>query len=98
MPINEIIQELKILESQIKKQKLSPFILFYLQPIKDITIRNKIIRALFGRNRPGLIEKLNGVKISSNNFLIPPQHQQEVSSLLKKHNIKFTSYKLWKEQ
>ena len=98
MSINEIIQELKTLESQIKKRKLSPFILFHLQPIKNIAIRNKIIRVLFGRNKPGLIEKLKGIKISSSTFLIPLQYQEEISSLLKNSNIKFTTYKLWREQ
>lgn len=98
MEIKDIIQQLQIVESQLKKQKLQESSLFYIPPIKNISIRNRIVRALFGRNKPGLVQKLNGIKISSSTFIIPSEQHFEVKSFLEANKIKVSTYRIWKEK
>ena len=98
MGIKDIIQQLQIVESQLKKQKLQECRLFYIQPIKDISVRNRIVRPLFGRNKPGLVQKSNGIRISSSTFIIPSEQHFEVKSFLEENKIKVLTYKIWKEK
>ena len=98
MEIKDIIQRLQTVESQLKKQKLQECYLFYIPPIKNISVRNRIIRNLFGRSRPGLIQRLNGIKISSSMFIIPAEEHHKVKSFLEANKIKFSTYRIWKEK
>ncbi len=98
MEIKEIIKQLQIVEFQLKKQKLQECYLFYIQPIKNTSIRNRVVRILFGRNKPGLVQKLNGIRISSSTFIIPSGQHFEVKSFLELNKIKVSTYKIWKEK
>jgi len=102
MNIQNIIKELKELEAQLKHQKFKPYLLFQIQPIKNITLRNKIIRTLFGRTEKhtsttGLMQKYQGFKISPSVFILPLPHKQEILSLLKKSHIKYSTQIIWKK-
>jgi len=98
MEIKEIIRQLQAVESKLKKQKFRECCLFYISPIKNISLRNKIIRALFGRSKPGLVQKLSGIKISSSTFIIPSGQHFEIKSFLEASKIKFSTYRIWKEK
>ena len=98
MEIKDIISQLQIVEFQLKRQKLRECYLFYISPIKNTSIRNKIIRNLFGRSKPGLIQRLKGIRISSSTFIIPGELHQEVKSFLEANKIKFSTYRIWKEK
>jgi hypothetical protein len=100
MSLHEIIKELQHLESSLKKEKLRQNYLFYISPIKNIAKRNKIIRALYGRKEKaittkGLINELNGKKISPNVFIVSSDSEVQISNLLKEEKIKFSKEKIW---
>lgn len=98
MEIKEIVRQLQVVESQLKKQKLQECHLFHIHPIKNISLRNKIIRNLFGRSKPGLVQKSSGIKISSSTFIISSEQHFEIKSLLESSKIKFSTYRIWKEK
>ena len=99
MSIQKIINELKELQ---QNTKLIPFYLFHLQPIKNITLRNKITRVLFGRkettSKLGLIQSHKGIILSTNTFLISSENKQEIFTLLNKNKLQYKHYKIYLEK
>jgi predicted nucleotidyltransferase len=84
-------------------ENLEGFVLVSIAPIKDITKRNKIIRFLFGReektySKKGLIQELNGKKISPNVFTVPINHSKEIVSFLNKEKIDFNIFEFWSDE
>ena len=69
-------------------------------PIKNITKRNKIIRALFGRKetgyfQEGLVNKLKGKQISPTVFYVNLQFADQILKILKKEKISYQIKELW---
>ncbi len=83
--------------------KSQPFILFNFEPIKDITKRNNIIRALYGRQEKkqqthGLVNKYKGKRLSPTVFIVPVQASQEIIVLLNKEKINYVMIEVWSDQ
>ncbi len=75
---------------------------FVLQPIKDITLRNAIIRTLFGRKEKnyateGLIAQYSGEKLSPLSFVVPLSHTQDIIRMLNKHKVRYILFDLWSD-
>lgn len=78
-------------------------ILFSLDPVKNVTKRNKVIRTLFGRkeatyNKPGKVEELGGRKLAPTVFLTPMQFSDEIIQFLKKEKVSFKLFEVWTDQ
>ena len=74
--------------------------LFSLPAIKNLAKRNKIVRALFGREektfkKKGLVPERGGTKISPTVFMVPLQFSPEIISLLRKEKIDFQLREMW---
>jgi predicted nucleotidyltransferase len=100
-----IISEGIVLYGKYKElpNNLKKSIYINIKPIKDITKRNKIIRALFGRrdekyNNDGLIIKLNGKKLTPTSFMIPTDNTDEVFNILSKEKIDYQFFEMWGEK
>jgi len=74
---------------------MKSLILFNIQPIKNITKRNKIIRELFGRKEKkykkiGLLEKFDGKKLSPSSFIVSKEYSRDFINFLGKEKINFS--------
>lgn len=83
-------------------EDVKAFTQFVLQPIKDITLRNAIIRTLFGRKEKnysteGLIAQYGGKKLSPLSFVIPHSHTQDIIRMLNKNRISYILFDLWSD-
>ncbi len=84
-------------------EKLKAFTLFNISPIKDIAKRNKVIRLLFGRiekdySTPGILERLEGKKLTSNSFIVPLGKANEIIGVLNSEKINFSFFEFWSDQ
>lgn len=84
-------------------EEMKGFVCFNIKPIKNIAKRNKIVRNLFGRKekvyfRKGIIEEVNGKKLSPLSFILPLSHSQEVINILTKEKIDFSFFEFWTDQ
>lgn len=78
------------------------FTQFVMHPIKEIALRNSIMRVLFGRKEKkyiteGLIPQRGGRKLSPLSFIIPHNHTQEIIALLNKHKIQYILFDFWSD-
>ena len=70
------------------------YMLISFTPIKNIAMRNKVMRAMFGRDEKGfktegMVTKSGGKKISPTVFLVPLQFSSEVVHFLKREKVNF---------
>lgn len=84
-------------------EKVKHLTFFVFEPIKDITKRNKIVRALFGRKEKkysseGLIKKINGRRISTRIFAVPAEHASEIIKVFSKEKISYEIFEMWTDQ
>lgn len=84
-------------------ENLKGFVQFNLKPIKDIARRNKIIRNLFGRKEKnyltkGLVEKLNGKKLSPLSFIVPLENTKDIIRVLEEEKINYTLFEFWTDK
>ena len=84
-------------------EKMNGFTYFNIKPIKSITRRNRVIRNLFGRKEKaysmkGVVENLNGKKLSSLSFVLPIKSSQEIINFLNKEKIDFSFFEFWTDQ
>lgn len=84
-------------------KNIKGFIQFNLDPIKNISKRNKIMRELFGRKEKdyiseGLIEKINGKKLTPSSFLVKIEHSNKIIKLLGKEKVSYKLFELWTDQ
>ena len=84
-------------------ENLEGFVLISIAPIKNITKRNKIIRFLFGReekaySKKGLIQELNGKKISPSVFAVSISHSKEIIFFLNKEKVDFNIFEFWSDE
>jgi len=75
---------------------------FVIQPIKSIALRNKVMRALFGRKEKkyaieGIVTRYNGKKLSPLSFIIPSNHVQEIIRLLNKNKVRYILFDFWSD-
>jgi len=84
-------------------ENLKGYAIFNIAPIKNIAKRNQIIRKLFGRkekgyNAKGIIEELNGKKLSPTSFIIPLEHSKEILEILGKEKINYSFFEFWTDK
>lgn len=71
--------------------------------ISDITKRNRVMRALFGRaeegySKEGIVVKLGGRRVAPTVFLVPSQFADQVLPILKREKIDYQLIELWTDQ
>ena len=76
--------------------------LFVLNPIKNITKRNRVIREIFGRNEKnysskGMIDGSRGKKLSSSSFIVPAESSKEIIKFLSKEKASYQIYEIWSD-
>lgn len=76
------------------------YMLLSFSPIRDITKRNRITRALFGREekgfkKDGMVSKVGGRRISPTVFLVPLQFSREIISFLRKEKVDIELREIW---
>ncbi|MCJ7450168.1 MAG: nucleotidyltransferase domain-containing protein [Candidatus Nanohaloarchaeota archaeon QJJ-9] len=77
------------------------FILFTFEPIKPVKKRNRVIRNLFGRSdypSQGLVEEMNGEKLTSRSFVVPKRNMEEVKKVLDDNDVDYSLYELYSSQ
>ena len=83
-------------------KNMNSFVQFTLKPIKSITKRNRIIRKLFGRKEKkysakGMIDMLNGKKISVASFIVPIEKTNEIIKIMNKEKIDYSFFEFWSD-
>ncbi len=78
------------------------FSYFKIEPIKNIAKRNSILRKLFGRKEKsystkGIIDMVNGKKLSSLSFIVPLEKSQEIIGILNSNKINYSFFELWSD-
>lgn len=84
-------------------EKTEGFVFFNLKPIKDITKRNRILRRLFGRKEKnystkGIVEEINGKRLSAISFIVPIEKTQEILKMLNSEKLDFSFFEFWSDQ
>lgn len=79
------------------------FSYFKIDPIKNIAKRNSILRKLFGRKEKsystkGIIDMVNGKKLSSLSFIVPLENSREIIGILNSNKINYSFFELWSDQ
>lgn len=79
------------------------FSYFKIEPIKNIARRNLILRKLFGRKEKsystkGIIDVMNGKKLSSLSFIVPLEKLQEIIGILNSNKINYSFFEFWSDQ
>ncbi len=88
----------KVLPSELIK-----FIYFNIEPIKDISKRNRVIRRLFGRREidyssKGIIEIGKGRRLTPTSFIVSGEYLNEIIDFLGKEKINYKFFELWTDQ
>ena len=83
-------------------ERIYQYVLFSFEKIKPDKKRIAIFRRLFGFNRgkkkyPGLIDKINGVKIGKGSILIPAEHSQEIKKYFQERKVNVRVYDFWSD-
>lgn len=84
-------------------EKIEHYYLFTFEPIRDITKRNRVIRRLFGRKEGksffrGVIEEINGKKLSPTLFIAPIDFSNKILDILKEEKVDYRIYEIWSDQ
>jgi len=83
-------------------EKTKGYTHFNIKPIKDITKRNRILRKIFGRKEKsyltkGIINEVNGKKLSPTSFIIPINKSQEIIKILNSEKLDFSFFEFWSD-
>lgn len=81
-------------------EKQKHLMLFILEPIKNITKRNKITRSLFGRKeknylKQGVLKEYNGKKISPSSFIVPIEYSKEIIKFFSSEKVPYKLFEFW---
>ncbi len=81
----------------------TPFMLFTISVIKDITKRNRIARWLFGRKEnnylvKGIVEEYGGKKLAPTSFIIPLAKAHEIIKKLSSEKVDSRFFEIWTDQ
>lgn len=80
--------------------KLKSYVFFYIEPIKNIAKRNRVIRELFGRkeknySKKGILEEVRGKKISASSFVVKKEDSGKILEFLGKEKINYKFFEFW---
>ena len=74
------------------------YFLISFQPIKNVTIRNRVIREFYGRDKKqGIVQEFGGTKIAPTVLIIPIQFADNILLVLKKEKIDYTLREFWSD-
>ncbi|MFH0956247.1 MAG: nucleotidyltransferase domain-containing protein [Candidatus Aenigmatarchaeota archaeon] len=81
---------------QKKRQYLVTF-----EPVKDVTARNRLIRALFGRMEKhyqdeGLVRSFGGEVLSPRSFFIPEAGLKKIAEILSREKVNYRIKEIWR--
>ena len=81
-------------------ENLKKYFYFNIEPINNISKRNRIIRKLFGRKENnyetiGIIKQDNGKKLTPTSFFCPQENLNNIIELLKKEKINYFFFEFW---
>ncbi len=81
-------------------KNMKALVFFNIEPIRDITKRNKIIRELFGRKeknylKKGILDEFNGKKLSASSFIVPKEHLDIILKVFGKEKIDYRFFEFW---
>jgi predicted nucleotidyltransferase len=81
-------------------EKLKGYALFNMNPIRDITKRNRVIRKLFGREEKkyfseGVLKEISGKKLSASSFMVPIEHMHKIIKMLGQEKINYMFFEMW---
>lgn len=100
-----IISDGIVLYGKYKKspEKLKGFTFFKIEPIKNITKRNLVLRRIFGRKEKnystkGMLKKLDGKKLSASSFILPLENSGKIINLLNSEKVDYRFFELWSDQ
>ena len=84
-------------------QNMKDFVLFNLEPIKNVAKRNKVIREIFGRQegkylKKGILAEFGGKRISPSSFIAPKEHANKIILFLKKEKVNCWFFELWTDE
>ena len=90
-----------ILYSSSVSEGLNSFFLVTVEPISEITKRNRVMRKLVGRKEKhykggGLVEDLGGEVLDSRVFLIPTEKIKKVLTIFSKEKVNYKIKKMWR--
>lgn len=90
-----------LLYSQTPTPNLKGYFIVTIQPIKNVTKRNRVIRKLFGREeknykKEGLVDELGGEILDTRVFTIPAEKINKILEILSKEKIEYSTKKIWK--
>lgn len=82
--------------------KINQYTLFSFENIKPDKKRVTIFRKLFGfkvgeKEYPGLIDKINAIKISKGSVLVPAEHVNELKEYFQEKKVTVKLYDLWSD-
>jgi len=81
-------------------KNLKGFVYFNISPIRKISKRNKVIRKLFGRKEKnyssiGILNKINGKRLSPTSFIVPLESSNQIINLMKEEKIEYKFFEIW---
>jgi predicted nucleotidyltransferase len=84
-------------------ENMKDFVLFNIEPIKNVAKRNKVIREIFGRQEKGYLKKgilaeFGGKRVSSSSFIMPKEHANKIILFLKKEKVNCWFFELWTDE
>lgn len=82
---------------------IKSFVFFNINPIKNITKRNYIIREIFGRkeknySKIGILEKVEGKRVSPSSFIISKEKSNQIIHFLGKNKIDYQFFEIWTDE
>lgn len=83
-------------------EKNHPYVLFVFENIKPDKKRIAIFRKLFGfktgkKKIPGLLEKINGIKMGKSSILVPIENSKRIKDYLRSKKVTPKIYDLWSD-
>ena len=83
-------------------EKIYQYTLFSFENIKPDKKRIAIFRKLFGfkvgkKQYPGLVDKIDGVKIGKGSILIPAEHVQKIKKYFQEKKVNIKIYDFWSD-
>lgn len=83
-------------------EKVNQYVLFSFENIKPDKKRVAVFRKLFGfkignKKYPGLVEKVNGMRIGKGDVLVPGEYSKELENYFHQKKVKVQVYDFWSD-
>ncbi len=79
------------------------YTLFVFEPIKNVTVRNRIIRKVIGRkeksySKEGMLKEMHAVPLSQRVIVVPSEHSNKLLAIFSKEKVDYKMFELWSDQ